>query len=60
VVPVTTGDTDGTNTVILSGLKEGDTVVLAGFEKLGLPQFASTGKLPGFLTRGPLGTGGGR
>ncbi len=57
--PVTTGDTDGTNTVILKGVEEGEKVVLAGFEKLGLEQFASTGRLPGFLTRGPLGTGGG-
>lgn len=56
--PVTTGDTDGTNTVILKGVEEGEKVVLAGFEKLGLEQFSSAGRLPGLLTRGPLGTGG--
>jgi HlyD family secretion protein len=56
---VTIGATDGTNTAILSGLKSGDTVVLAGFDQLGLQQFTSGAKLPGFLTRGPLGTGSG-
>ena len=49
--------TDGTNTVIVSGIKDGDTVVVSGFDKLGLAQFSSSAKLPGFLTRGPLGTG---
>jgi multidrug efflux pump subunit AcrA (membrane-fusion protein) len=56
---VTVGGSDGTNTAILSGLKDGDTVVLAGFDQLGLSQFSSGAKLPGFLTRGPLGTGSG-
>ncbi|HEY3398519.1 MAG TPA: efflux RND transporter periplasmic adaptor subunit [Armatimonadota bacterium] len=57
VRPVTTGLTDGTNTEVVSGLQEGETVVLAGFDKLGITGFASGAGVPGFLTRGPLGTG---
>lgn len=56
---VKTGMTDGTNTEITEGLQEGEKVVLAGFMELGLEEFASTGRLPGFFSRGPLGTGGG-
>ena len=56
---VETGLTDGSYTEILSGLAEGDTVVLAGFDKLGIQGFGSAAGVPGFLTKGPLGTGGG-
>ncbi len=53
---VAIGATDGTSTEIKEGLQEGDTVVLAGFAELGLPDFASAARLPRFFTRGPLGT----
>jgi RND family efflux transporter MFP subunit len=53
---VTIGATDGKNTEIQDGLKEGEVVVLAGFDKLGLADFSSTGKLPGFMNRSALGT----
>ena len=53
---VTIGATDGTNTEIQDGLKEGEQVVLAGFDKLGLASFSSAGRLPGFMTKGALGT----
>jgi multidrug efflux pump subunit AcrA (membrane-fusion protein) len=56
---VETGLTDGSFTEVTSGLKEGDTVVLAGFDKLGIQGFGSAAGVPGFLTKGPLGTGGG-
>ena len=56
---ITMGMTDGTNTEVTSGLQEGEQVVLAGFDQLGLEEFSSSGRLPGFLRRGPLGTGGG-
>ncbi len=52
------GASDGTSTEIVKGLQEGEEVVLAGFAQLGLEDFASLGRLPGFLNRGPLGTGG--
>ena len=56
------GNTDGTNTAILSGISEGDEVVVAGFDQLGLEQFSSRGQVPRFFQRSPLGTptGGGR
>ncbi|NLO74272.1 MAG: HlyD family efflux transporter periplasmic adaptor subunit [candidate division WS1 bacterium] len=54
------GNTDGTNTAILSGISEGDEVVVAGFDQLGLEQFSSRGQV--LFLRSPLGTptGGGR
>lgn len=52
---VKTGMTDGESTEITSGLEEGEDVVLAGFEKLGLPEFRSEAELPGFLRRTPFG-----
>jgi RND family efflux transporter MFP subunit len=53
---VTVGVTDGKNTEIQDGLKEGEQVVLAGFDKLGLADFSSAAKLPGFMNRSALGT----
>ena len=50
------GVSDGKNTEILEGLQEGETVVLAGFDKLGLADFSSAGRLPGFMNRSALGT----
>jgi HlyD family secretion protein len=50
-------------TEIISGLSEGETVVLAGFEKLGLQEFRSAAQLPRFGPFGPMGgppRGGGR
>ena len=60
---VETGLTDGSYTEITSGLTEGDSVVLAGFDKLGIQGFGSAAGVPGFLTnRTPFGTsaGGGK
>ena len=56
---VDVGLTDGTDTEITTGLKEGETVVLAGFDKLGLQGFGSAAEVPGFLKRTPFGTAGG-
>ncbi len=56
---VTTGMSDEGSTEVSEGLQEGEEVVLAGFEKLGLPEFGSAAQLPRFFQRGPLGTGGG-
>jgi RND family efflux transporter MFP subunit len=53
---VKTGLTDGENSEILSGLNEGDTLVVAGFDKLGVKGFSSAAEVPGFLTRTPFGT----
>lgn len=53
---ITTGRTDGNFTEVLSGLNEGDTVVLSGFAQLGFPELASGG-MPGFFgNRTPFGT----
>lgn len=49
------GMTDGDNTEIVSGLQEGEEVVVAGWDKLGLEDFAST-RRPGFMNRTPFGT----
>ena len=56
---VETGLTDGSFTEVTSGLSEGDSVVLAGFDKLGIQGFGSAAGVPGFLSRTPFGTGGG-
>jgi HlyD family secretion protein len=53
VVPVTTGASDGEYTEIVSGLRVGDTVVLAG-------QVPGMMQQQGPRFRGPLGFGGGR
>lgn len=51
------GLTDSDNTEILEGLKDGEDVVVAGFEKLGIEGFSSQAELPGFLrNRTPFGT----
>jgi hypothetical protein len=58
---ITTGRTDGSFTEVISGLKEGDTVVLAGFEQLGIKGLASGAGAPSFLSnRTPFGTSSGR
>jgi HlyD family secretion protein len=52
-----TGLTDSDNTEILEGLQEGDDVVVAGFDKLGIEGFSSQAQLPGFFNnRTPFGT----
>ncbi len=56
---VKTGVSDGQQTEVASGLQEGETIVLAGWDKLGIPGFGSAAGVPGFLTRGPLGGQGG-
>ncbi len=56
---VKTGLTDSDNTEILSGLQSGDTLVVAGFDKLGIKGFSSAAEVPGFLTRTPFGTSSG-
>lgn len=57
---ITTGRTDGSFTEVLSGLKDGDTVVLAGFAQLGFPEFASAaGPPPWMQNRTPFGTASG-
>lgn len=54
---ITTGRTDGSFTEVLTGLKDGDTLVLAGFDQLGLKGYGSSGGVPGFMTnRTPFGT----
>lgn len=56
---IQTGRTDGTYTEVTKGLSDSDTVVLAGFEQLGFPDFASGARLPGFMrNRTPFGTAG--
>jgi len=55
---VKTGLSDGESTEVLSGLQEGDTVVLAGFEALGVEGFSSAAEVPRFLQRTPFGGGG--
>jgi hypothetical protein len=53
-----TGITDGEKTEVISGLKDGEEVVVAGFEKLGLEQFSSQAQLPRFLRQSsPFGMG---
>lgn len=57
-VPVQTGLEDEDNIEIKEGVQDGDEVVLAGFEKLGLEGFSSTAELPGFLKNSsPFGPG---
>ena len=57
---ITIGRTDGSFTEVLSGLKDGDTVVLAGFAELGFPEMSSSAGAPRFLTnRTPFGTASG-
>jgi RND family efflux transporter MFP subunit len=56
---VKTGVADAEQTEVVSGLQEGENVVLAGWDKLGVQGFGSAAGVPGFLTRGPLGGQGG-
>ncbi len=56
-VPVKTGGTDGVNTEILSGLNEGDTIVLAGGQRR---QGNGPGPTSPFGPGGGGGGGGGR
>jgi len=63
VRPVKTGVSDEDSTEIVSGVQDGEKVVLAGFEQLGLQGFGSAAEVPGFLKKSPLGgapTGGGK
>jgi HlyD family secretion protein len=54
------GLTDGEKTEVTEGLNEGEKVVLAGFEKLGVEGFTSAAALPGFAKNGsPFGPMGG-
>ena len=54
---ITTGRTDGSFTEVTNGLKDGDTLVLAGFSELGIEGFSSSAGAPGFMTnRTPFGT----
>ncbi len=53
------GLSDDAMTEIVSGLREGEKVVLAGFDKLGIEGFSSAAEVPGFMRRSPLGMGGG-
>lgn len=54
---ISTGRTDGSITEITEGLKEGDTVVLAGFSELGIEGFSSGAGVPRFMQqRTPFGT----
>ena len=61
---ITVGRTDGTSTEVVKGLKDDDTVVLAGFQQLGIEGFSSAAGMPRFMSnRTPFGTasgGGGR
>lgn len=51
------GLSDSDNTEILEGLQEGEDVVVAGFDKLGIQGFSSQAELPGFFrNRTPFGT----
>jgi RND family efflux transporter MFP subunit len=60
VRPVKTGVSDEDSTEIVSGIQDGEKVVLAGFEQLGLQGFGSAAELPGFLRRAsPFGPGAG-
>jgi hypothetical protein len=56
---IKTGLTDSDNTEILSGLKDGEVLIVSGFDKLGLKGFSSAAEVPGFLTRTPFGTSSG-
>ncbi len=46
---IKTGMSDSSNTEVLDGLKPGEKVVVAGFDKLGIEGFSSQATLPGFL-----------
>ncbi len=52
---VKTGVSDDEFTEIVSGLQDGETVVLAGFEQLGVQGLGSAAEVPGFLKKSPLG-----
>jgi len=55
VTPVKTGIADEDSTEILEGLEEGDQLVLAGFEQLGIEGFSSAAEVPGFMRQSPFG-----
>jgi len=55
VRPIKTGVADEDSTEVEEGLQDGEQVVLAGFEQLGIEGFSSAAEVPGFLRRGPLG-----
>jgi RND family efflux transporter MFP subunit len=52
---IETGIADEDSTEVTSGLKDGEVVVLAGFEKYGIEGFGSAAELPGFMRRSPFG-----
>jgi RND family efflux transporter MFP subunit len=58
VQDITTGRSEGNATEVLTGLKEGDNLVVSGFEKLGIEGFSSTAGVPGFMNRTPFGPAG--
>jgi len=55
VRPVKTGLSDEDSTEILEGVQEGDVLVLAGFEQLGIEGFSSAAEVPGFMRQSPFG-----
>jgi RND family efflux transporter MFP subunit len=55
VTPVKTGIADEDSTEILEGVEEGDELVLAGFEQLGIEGFSSAAEVPGFMRQSPFG-----
>ena len=52
---VKTGVADQDSTEIIEGLEEGEQLVLAGFEQLGLQGFSSAAEVPGFMRQSPFG-----